>query len=565
MFKFILFTILMALPFHSQAALKWQYRSTSCTQSYYATGLRDMTRIQSAIACALTTGPSGTFGTTYLNMTSATNNTNYFVWPAQDNGPVGATAITVLMRIIPVATGNPASIVGVFGLNGIRDNNQGALGGFGISIDTASKPRITMGKSSGAGSEYFNDATCASALTLTQDVPIDVWFVWDGLATANHAAFWSATNGAAATQLCTLTASAALVAPVRGATNSFVTADQTNLRQNLNKFNINELAVWDTAETPSSYGIRTDFITSTAYEGYNFTSLSAANVRSGTTYGPGPGTQTGTAAIPAASHVRAGTAIDATTGTLAVPTASQVLNGISVDATTGNVVLPGVADVRKLTTFGPSSGSTGLAYIPAAASVLLGVNVDQTTGLYTGPATTNVKTGVTYGVSLGSTGSYDGSDRWTCPSSAARLYFGDTLKCNSTSVNMTGTLTPTTNVITQAALNEGVDNRISLTAGDTAVLQLAATTGAGAAFDLTAATFSTTIRGATGNVTFANSQHAIVSAGGGTFTLTLSAADTARLLIGPARDIVTKVTQPGSVTYFRGVRVLTVHRSSPLN
>jgi hypothetical protein len=69
------------------------------------------------------------------------------------------------------------------------------------------------------------------------------------------------------------------------------------------------------------------------------------------------------------------------TGTLAVPTASQVLAGVAVDATVGNVVLPTTAQVMAGVTFGPSSGETG-TYSQAAQ--------------YSNPGAVNVLNGVSY-------------------------------------------------------------------------------------------------------------------------------------------------------------------------
>lgn len=106
---------------------------------------------------------------------------------------------------------------------------------------------------------------------------------------------------------------------------------------------------------------------------------------------------------------------------------------------------------------------------------------------------------------------------------------------------------------------------ISFTQGDTAVLNLTATDGFGNPFNLTAATFVTQILGPIGVIaTFENSQHAIVSAVGGTFTLTLASPDTEACGLGANKQILTTVTQGGSVTTFRGVNVLTVYPSVPV-
>lgn len=103
---------------------------------------------------------------------------------------------------------------------------------------------------------------------------------------------------------------------------------------------------------------------------------------------------------------------------------------------------------------------------------------------------------------------------------------------------------------------------ITITQGDTAILNLTAQNKAGQKHDLTGATFETKIKGASGDNTFADVKHAIVSAVDGTYTLTLSATDTAAILAGQSRELVTKVTQGTSVKHFHG-RVLTVLKNTP--
>lgn len=89
---------------------------------------------------------------------------------------------------------------------------------------------------------------------------------------------------------------------------------------------------------------------------------------------------------------------------------------------------PGIANVRSGTTYTIAGASlTGTAAIPAAADVKIGVSVGAATGLY------------------------DGSDRWTCPL-AGQLSNGTQLKCNSTSLNLTGTLDNVTNVLSSQTM-----------------------------------------------------------------------------------------------------------------
>lgn len=109
---------------------------------------------------------------------------------------------------------------------------------------------------------------------------------------------------------------------------------------------------------------------------------------------------------------------------------------------------------------------------------------------------------------------------------------------------------------------------VTITQGDTPTITLTAQTGSGTNFDLTGATFQTQILGPNGTIaTFANSKHTAdpdQTTNTGKFTLTLTAADTALIGVGVDREIVTKVTQGSSVTYFHGVKVLTVLPNKPV-
>ncbi len=107
---------------------------------------------------------------------------------------------------------------------------------------------------------------------------------------------------------------------------------------------------------------------------------------------------------------------------------------------------------------------------------------------------------------------------------------------------------------------------ISFTQGDTAILNLTANTGTcpPTPMNITGATFTTYILGAAGVVEeFDNSQHAIVDAAEGTFTLTLSAEDTAECGIGFEKDIITEVVQGGSTVYLHGIGILNVLSATP--
>jgi hypothetical protein len=110
------------------------------------------------------------------------------------------------------------------------------------------------------------------------------------------------------------------------------------------------------------------------------------------------------------------------------------------------------------------------------------------------------------------------------------------------------------------------DGYITITQGDAPTLTLYAIDGSGNPINLTGATFSTQILGTNGvgPITFGNSQHAIVNAADGEFTLALASTDTPNLGIGPNKDILTQITIAGKATYYWGRGILQVMPATPL-
>lgn len=140
-------------------------------------------------------------------------------------------------------------------------------------------------------------------------------------------------------------------------------------------------------------------------------------------------------------------------------------------------------------------------------------------------------------------------------------------------VTKTGTLTPVTNTFTQASLIGQAPPGTSavvleLTQGDSITLNLKALNGpAGAAVDLTGASFTTYLRATDGTlVEIANGAHAADAdqvTNKGVFTCALTTAQTALLKIGSGKEIITKVTMGSTVIYFHGVKALVVLSPNP--
>ncbi len=581
----ILLALLNAVP--AQAALKWQYRSTSNSQSYYASALRSMNVLRTSTPWSLAAGGASVFGGTFLQVSAGSQQT---LFPALDNINIGTTAYTILMRLVPRATGNPASNAGIMQIGQTFSAVVGPAQGIAISILSAnSKVQISGGNRTN-GFAYFNDLQFATAPSFTAGVATDLWIVWDGTTTAGHVELWQGINGLAPTKISTATASAVMQAPVLGIATE-ISIGYTQADGAINQgFDYNELAVFDTAFDPSAvYGARSDFIPSSAYEGYNFTSLAAGSVANGTAYGPGPGTQTGTLVSPATTDVRLGTTFGAAsglTGTLAVPTASQVLSGVAIDATTGNVVQASIADVRKNTLYGPSSSLTGLVNVPGANNVLAGVPVDQTVGAYIGPAISDVRAGVVF--DNGSIGTLDlpavsvvesgivfdnatqvGTLLSTDPG-VGNVQKGIQYVINNS--NFTGTLLAVTNYLKAAILRTDYGGaapfQLTTTQGDTPTFQFQAQNGSGQSINLTGASLQTQIKGMLGAVvTIPNSQHVVAvnqsGADRGKFVVSLSSGDTQALDATSYKEIVTRAVQGSSIVYMHGQGILTVLPSEP--
>lgn len=140
-------------------------------------------------------------------------------------------------------------------------------------------------------------------------------------------------------------------------------------------------------------------------------------------------------------------------------------------------------------------------------------------------------------------------------------------------VPKTGSLVLVSNTYMQAALiGQGLPTnaatKLYLTQGDVPVLSFLAKLGPTlAAFDLTAATFSTQIRMTDSTYrTIPNSQHTIAPdqvTNRGAFTVALTALDTAALELGADHEVVTTITQGALVTIFHGAKLLTVLPNTP--
>lgn len=109
---------------------------------------------------------------------------------------------------------------------------------------------------------------------------------------------------------------------------------------------------------------------------------------------------------------------------------------------------------------------------------------------------------------------------------------------------------------------------IKFTQGDTPTLTLTATTNCGVdKLDLTGATFESYFKGPNNTtITIPNSQHTadpdqVVNKG--KYLLALTSGNTLAIAAGERKEIITKITIGGVITYFHGKNIVTVLPNTP--
>lgn len=362
--------------------LCWAYRSTSTTHARFAKAWRNIYRVKTTTALTLTTGPSGTFGGTYLDVNVAGSTAPQITCCGFHNTPIGTSAITVLFRIIPRISGNPSTKKSLLYFGNLASRSDAWCGGMGFNIN--SNGNFAMdGGTIGNGVNWGNNKEFG-ALTLTQDVPTDIWFVWDGSTASGAMKVYQAQNGNAPTLLGTGTASAARPSAEIG------WAPEIQLNNNLpwgiaynDQFHINEICIWDTAEDPTSYGARADFIPCEVFEGYTYTDPGSTNVLSGVGYTYNGSSKTGSLVVPSQSNTAYGVTFGAAglTGTnrgyafWESVSAAQLASGVSKlqdgVTVTGSLITgtdPATTDVRAGITWinGLGVTQTGSLQVPTA-------------------------------------------------------------------------------------------------------------------------------------------------------------------------------------------------------
>lgn len=238
-------------------------------------------------------------------------------WPFIGNmGNTGPMSYHV--RVVPTFTGNPAAVQ----LYGHAFGSDGSSQGFYLRHNTNGTLNLAIRDQSQGDRVNIDFAAYSSAVAGT---PMDIVITWNGSNTANSVKCYIAKHGDAMALHDSKSPSGAFVQRDTYAVNSF------NIGIGVfgsGAFYLVEANFWNEVIDPTTWGVKSDFYTATAFEG--FAAPAASTVVSGNTILG----VAGTAVVPAAADVRSGTNVGTTTGTLDLPAESNVSAGVQYDNNT---------------------------------------------------------------------------------------------------------------------------------------------------------------------------------------------------------------------------------------
>lgn len=581
-------------------AVTFIVRGTQTDAWYSNSGKTHGDFLSSGGTAAAVTNVAGAFGGQAIDMWDATPRSRSLCWPGQKNWTQNL-AFAVLIRIIPQFTGFPPDNENLLAISDQRGNQNA-----GISIRWNSAGTLNIVANANQAQSLIA-ATTTSTISGVNGTAMDIMVSWDGVTKANGVQV--GVDGVLLQQL-TAAQNYAAFNPTRSwqLTNSISCGFGGVSPSGFSKWYLNEIVLFDNAQTVV-YTARTGYWPLSAFDALAATDPGIANVRSATAYQIAGVSLTGTAAIPVANNVRSGVATDATTGNIVIPTAAQVEHGIAFEssggqtgtyrgadlwsdpgvanvangvaynangvAVTGTVVAPTIAQVKQGVAFGPSSSLVGtydgsnLWSDPGYTNVATGVNYLAagvlTTGVLDEPNPADVREGVIYdnNTKVGTLLSTDPG--------VGNVADGVAYVINNS--NLIGTLKAVTNIMKNAVLiAQGTDvisqNTITISNGDIATFDLTATLGDGLPYDLTGGVLTTFIRGINGTVVeIPNAQHTIDPDqinNTGNFLIAINAYDSELFADGTDREIITKVVQASTTTFFHGQNILTVLPNVPV-
>lgn len=283
-------------------AMKMQIRGTQLN-AFYASAWKNYSRVNAGNVTLLAGAGTGIFGSSLIDITNGGSNNGGVTYIGADNCSLNG-AFSMLWRINPTWTGNPATASGLVQIGSADGNGFG----FGIArITTASKVNIVLKDTLG---NTVANVDSPSAIVFTAGTLVDIWVTWDGTTAAGALQFYSALNGNTASSLGTGACSPAISTRDKASVPS-ITFGQNEFASTGANYKLNEFVMFDTQVDPTTYGTRIDFITASAYEGYVYTDPGIANVKNGTAYTFNGNSLTGTLAASGGSSgppdVRLGT------------------------------------------------------------------------------------------------------------------------------------------------------------------------------------------------------------------------------------------------------------------
>lgn len=305
------------------ATLKFQVRSTQLS-AYYSFSGANSTFISSTANDAVpptvdASGLSGVFGASVLNLHPVSSTTiKGLVYRGFQSTP-GTLARSVLIRIVPTASGAPANAASIY-TTGYGDSQ---IDGDYAVVDNTGKVQWFVFSPSGATAF----GATSSTLTITNNVPTDILMTWDGTTAAGGVRIYqdgvSIFNGSASNNTWTVNQDLCAQVVIGKGPSAFSPP-----------WTINEFVMWEGVQSVTYP--RSAFITTSAFDGSFYTAVDPLIVLNGQNYTVAGVVNTGTlnSTDPGVGNVRSGQGYfinsASRTGTLVVP-------GTSTD--------PGVANV----------------------------------------------------------------------------------------------------------------------------------------------------------------------------------------------------------------------------
>jgi hypothetical protein len=282
----------------SAMALKFQVRSTQL-DAWFATGWGDHAISGfNPVVLAVNSNP-GVFGGYHIDNKVQSGSPKILNFSALDNWAIASGAFSLLLRVIPTWTGAPSAGAALFQVTGGSGPYQGTSA---IAINSSGGIQFVL------VDQYDNTiiSNSTSAISWVNGVPVDIWITWDGTVNANTFQVWSAQNGSTPTILGSFTAGMGSTPGNRSLYAGF----SLGAAGALDGFGpgltyLNELVIWDTVVSPTSFGARTTFIPTSAvpFQGYSQSDPGSENVLFGIYYVASGVTKTGSLS-PASNIMR---------------------------------------------------------------------------------------------------------------------------------------------------------------------------------------------------------------------------------------------------------------------